>query len=60
KSVLLASIHAIEGIIWLSFISLSLDRIKAFITRPKTRKIIEGISGTVLIGFGVKLGTEQL
>lgn len=60
KSVLLASIHAVEGIIWLSFISLFLHRIKAIIRRPKVRKIIEGISGTVLIGFGIKLGMEQL
>lgn len=60
KSVLLASIHAVEGIIWLCFISLSLGRIKAIIRRPKTRKIIEGITGTVLIGFGLKLSMEQL
>jgi len=60
KSVLLASIHAVEGIIWLSFISLFLNRIKAIIRRPKVRKIIEGISGTVLIGFGIKLSMERL
>lgn len=60
KSILLASIHAMEGIIWLSFISLFLDRIKDFIARPKTRKTIEGISGAVLIGFGIKLGMERL
>jgi RhtB (resistance to homoserine/threonine) family protein len=60
KSILLASIHAIEGIIWLCFVSLFLDRIKAFFIKPKTRKVLEGISGTVLIGFGVKLSMEQL
>lgn len=60
KSVLLASIHALEGIIWLCFISLSLNRIKSIIRRPKARKIIEGITGTVLIGFGVKLSMEQI
>jgi RhtB (resistance to homoserine/threonine) family protein len=60
KSVLLASIHAIEGIIWLCFISLFLGRIKAIIRRPKARKIIEGITGTVLIGFGVKLSMEHI
>jgi RhtB (resistance to homoserine/threonine) family protein len=60
KSMLLASIHAVEGIIWLSFVSIFLDRIKAFFIKPKTRKILEGISGTVLIGFGVRLGMEKL
>jgi threonine/homoserine/homoserine lactone efflux protein len=59
KSVLLASIHAVEGIIWLSFVSLFLHRIKEIIRRPKARKIIEGISGTVLIGFGIKLSMEH-
>lgn len=60
KSMLLASIHATEGIIWLSFVSIFLGRIKAFFIRPKTRKVFEGISGGVLIGFGVKLSMEQL
>jgi RhtB (resistance to homoserine/threonine) family protein len=60
KSVLLAAIHAIEGIIWLCFISLFLGRIKTIIRRPNARKIIEGITGTVLIGFGIKLGLEHI
>lgn len=60
KSLLLASIHAAEGIIWLCFVSLSLGRIKDIIRRPKSRKIIEGISGSVLIGFGLKLSMEHI
>lgn len=60
KSVLLAAIHAIEGIIWLCFISLFLGRIKAIIRKSKARKIIEGVTGTVLIGFGVKLSMEHI
>jgi RhtB (resistance to homoserine/threonine) family protein len=60
KSMLLASIHAIEGIIWLSFVSIFLGRIKTFFIRPKTRKVLEGVSGVVLIGFGLRLSMEQL
>jgi hypothetical protein len=28
--------------------------------RPKTKKIIEGITGTILIVFGIKLALEKV
>jgi threonine/homoserine/homoserine lactone efflux protein len=28
--------------------------------RPKTKTIIEGFTGTVLIGFGIKLALEKV
>lgn len=30
-----------------------------FMKRPKTQNIIEGITGTILIGFGIKLALEK-
>lgn len=55
KSILLAAIHNVMGFIWFSAIALGLGRMGALIARPGFRRVLEAISGTVLIGFGVKL-----
>lgn len=34
--------------------------ISDFMKRPKTKKWIEGITGAVMIGFGVKLALEKV
>jgi RhtB (resistance to homoserine/threonine) family protein len=45
--------------VWfLLYVSL-INRISAFMKKPKTQKIIEGITGAVLIGFGLKLALEK-
>ena len=46
--------------VWfLLYVSL-FNRISAFMKRPKTKKMIEGITGTILIGFGIKLALEKV
>ncbi|HWO98736.1 MAG TPA: LysE family translocator [Bacillus sp. (in: firmicutes)] len=45
--------------VWcLLYVSL-INQISAFMKKPKTQNIIEGITGTILIGFGVKLALEK-
>ncbi|MHC0038099.1 LysE family translocator [Pseudoneobacillus sp. C159] len=36
-----------------------INQISAFMKKPKTQSIIEGITGTILIGFGIKLFLEK-
>ncbi|MEH7074250.1 LysE family translocator [Neobacillus drentensis] len=46
--------------VWfLLYVSL-IHRISAFMKKPKTKKVIEGITGTILIGFGIKLALEKV
>jgi RhtB (resistance to homoserine/threonine) family protein len=59
KSLLLAAIHAILGILWLSFLSICLSKIRNFLLRPKIRKILESITGAVLIILGIRLAFEK-
>lgn len=58
KSVLLASIHVMMGIAWLSGVSALIDRAHAVVRRPAVRRALDGISGTVLAGLGAKLLAE--
>lgn len=45
--------------VWfLLYVSL-INQISAFMKKPKTQNIIEGITGTILIGFGIKLALEK-
>lgn len=59
QSILLAGIHWIEGIVWLSLVTLLLGRIRNWLTHPRVRQSIEAVTGTVLIAFGVRLAMER-
>lgn len=59
KSVLLAAIHFVIGIIWLSMVTLLLGQMRAFLSRPRMKQVLETTSGLVLIGFGLRLAAER-
>ncbi len=59
KSMLLAGIHFVMGIVWLIFLSNFVDRARRFITRSAVRKWLEGVCGAVLIGLGARLALEE-
>ena len=45
--------------IWFVFYIFLLHQIRLFMNQPQTQKAMEGITGAVLIGFGVKLAFEN-
>ena len=53
---LLASIHDAESMIWFSAIIFGVGSARALLHRRGVRRTIDGLTGTTLIGFGVKLG----
>jgi RhtB (resistance to homoserine/threonine) family protein len=59
KSILLASIHAAMGVIWLSALAGLLDRLRAIVTRPSARRVLEGVCGSVLVGLGGRLALSE-
>jgi len=59
KSLLLAGLHFVLGILWLVLISTFLGRLRGFIARPMVQRGIEAVAGTVLIAFGIRLATTQ-
>ncbi len=59
RSVLLAGIHFVMGVAWLSALVFFLGKIGAFLSRPSVRKNLEATTGTILIGFGVGLALER-
>ncbi|MFD1356948.1 LysE family translocator [Fictibacillus halophilus] len=45
--------------IWFLLYVYLINQISAFMKRPKAQNMIEGITGTILIGFGIKLALEK-
>jgi len=59
KSLLLAAIHCVEGILWLGFVAWAVDRSRRFFLRPVLRRWMDALCGTVLVGLGLRLAFEQ-
>jgi len=58
-SMLLATIHAFEGIVWLASISYAVRFFSGWFRRPRVTKSIDCVTGTVLAGFGAELLFER-
>jgi RhtB (resistance to homoserine/threonine) family protein len=59
KSLLLAGIHFVEGIIWLGALSMLLDYIRQFLLKSAVRRGLEGVCGGLLVGFGARLALAK-
>lgn len=56
---ILGMTYIVLTIVWYLFYIYLLNQVSAFMKKPKTQKAIEGITGTILIGFGIKLALEK-
>jgi threonine/homoserine/homoserine lactone efflux protein len=54
-SMLLAAIHATEGILWLSLLTLATRPLSRWLRRPSVARTLDRATGTVLVGFGLDL-----
>ena len=59
KSLFLASIHVLMGLIWLCSYAVLLDRMSAVLTRPSVKRKLEAFTGAVLVAFGVRLAIAR-
>ena len=56
---LLAAIHAALGLVWLSLLASLLEQARGWLARPAARRVLEGVSGAVLVGFGARLALAR-
>ena len=59
KSMLLAGIHWVEGVLWLSTVTVFVSRLRVWITGPRVRRAIGATTGAVMILFGARLALEH-
>lgn len=58
-SVLLAGIHGLLSLLWFAALTLATRPLSALLRRPSVLRGLDGLTGTVLIGFGLRLLTER-
>ena len=56
---LLGAIFAVIGWSWMNVYGLLVARIRDFITSPRVRRWMDRVTGTVLIGLGLRLALER-
>lgn len=54
----LVAVHAVLGVVWLNAYAALLHGARGTLTRPRVRRVMERITGTVLIGFGLRVATQ--
>jgi len=59
KSMLLASIHIVMGLSWLSLYTLFLGRMKYVLSRSNVKRNLEAVTGTLLLALGTRLAFEK-
>ncbi len=59
KSILLAGIHYILGLIWLVSLSFFIDQARRFIIKSSVRRWLDGLCGAILVGLGLRLVFED-
>jgi threonine/homoserine/homoserine lactone efflux protein len=59
RSLLLGALHIGIGVVWLSILSFGVGRIRPLVESRIWRARLEGLSGAVLIGLGVRLAAER-
>ncbi len=58
-SLLLAGIHITMGLVWLFGYASLVARAGDVLRRPRVKAAIDRLTGTVLVGFGLRLGLEH-
>lgn len=58
-SMLLAGIHATEGILWFAALTLATRPLASWLRRPRVAKTLDRATGVVLGGFGLELVLEN-
>ncbi|MCZ0978321.1 LysE family transporter [Streptomyces diastatochromogenes] len=53
--VVLATVHDLEGLVWFSALIFGTRLVRRWLNRASVRRGIDAVTGTVLVGFGVKL-----
>ena len=59
RSLLLAGIHVVIGLVWLVFYTYWLGRLTALLRRPRVRRALDAVTGTLLIALGARLAWER-
>lgn len=55
----MALVHNVEGLLWFALVIFTVDRMRAWLARPRVRRGLDAATGSVIVGFGVALGLSR-
>jgi threonine/homoserine/homoserine lactone efflux protein len=58
-SLLLAAVHAGEGLVWFALLATATARFRLVLARERVRRALARVTGTVLVGFGLRLALDS-
>lgn len=56
---LLALVHDVLGLVWFTAVILAASSMRRALRRPAAQRVIDGATGSALVGFGLKLGVSS-
>jgi threonine/homoserine/homoserine lactone efflux protein len=56
---LLAFVHDLEGMLWFGVIIVGATRMRRLLQRRRAQQVVDGVTGSALIGFGLRLGLSR-
>ena len=59
RSLLLAAIHVVIGLVWLITYAYFLSRLSTVLKKRRVRQALEGVTGAVLVALGVRLAWSR-
>ena len=59
RSLTLAGVHVVIGLVWLILYAYFLGRLTPVLRRPRVRRALEGVTGTLLIAIGGRLAWDR-
>lgn len=59
QALVLVGIHYVLAMIWQCLLAAMVQKAKGFLSSPRVRNVMDGVMGTVLIGFGLKLALDE-
>ncbi|TMD02889.1 MAG: hypothetical protein E6J03_08590 [Chloroflexi bacterium] len=58
ETLMLGGLFCTGGVLWICFYALVAGSAARLLRRPRVRRAIDAVSGTVLVGFGLRLAAE--
>ena len=59
QSLALAGIHFVIAMVWQCALALAVNRAKALLQKPRVGQVFGGLTGSLLIGLGIKLAVDN-
>lgn len=59
QSLLVAAIHFVQGMIWMSGLAFAVHSARQLFARSSVSRLLNGCAGTLLVGFGIQLAAFE-